>query len=230
MKFSTLAAALTCTLGTASAAIYSASDAVPAAIPDGDTSGLARSLTINAPAGMRILSLEVTLDISSTSDSTAFLGDLYVYITNGSELAVLINRPGRRDDSNAGYDDDQSINATFSALGANDFHDYRVALYGSHTSPLTGPVTGTWQPDARFTDPAQVRSADARLAGLSIYNGDNPAGTWHLFAADLSSGSAHQINTWSLSITAEPIPEPASTTALLLAALATATRRRRTRL
>jgi subtilisin-like proprotein convertase family protein len=222
------AAAALMAAGSARAAAfsYSASSLAPGIIPDGDPSGYASSVNVTAPAGAKVLSLEITIDLTATSDSFAFLGDLYVYATNGTHLAVLMNRAGRRPGSNAGYADDQAMQVTFSALGVSDFHDYRVALYGSHTSPLTGPLTGTWQPDARFIDPAAVQSADARLAGLSVFNGDEAGGAWHLFAADLSTGAEHQINAWTITISAEVIPEPGAAALLILATLAAARRRR----
>ena len=61
---------------------------------------------------------------------------------------------------------------------------------------------------------------------MEIFAGDNASGTWSLFAADLSTGSAHQINGWTLRLTTPDIPEPGSA-ALLLTVLAAAARRRR---
>jgi len=216
-------ALLAATVPGATAAVWTASDNTVSAIPDGSSSGLARSLVINA-GSETIISVEVGLNLSATSGGTAFLGDLYVYVTNGTDVAVLANRPGRRAGFPAGYSDNQIVTVTFSPVAGSDFHDYRLTETGSHNTALSGPLTGLWQADGRFTDPATVLDTDARTNGLGVFTGDAATGTWSLFAADLSSGATHQINSWSLTITA--IPEP-GTTALAALALAGMARRRR---
>lgn len=216
--------ALLFTAGSASAALWTASDNVVNAIPDGSSSGLARSLTINA-GGQAVTGVEVRLNISATSGGSAFLGDLYVYLTNGTSLAVLANRPGRRAGAAGGYGDDQSFNVLFSVLGTADFHDYRLNTTGSNLLALTGPLTGTWQPDGRPADPGSVLDTSPRNAGLGVFNGSIADGTWSLFAADLSSGATHQLNSWTLNITT--IPEPATVTLAGAAALLGLRRRRR---
>lgn len=216
-------ATLVLSASSATAAVWTASDNVVGAIPDGSSAGLARSLTINA-AGQAITSVEVSLNISATSGGSAFLGDLFVYLTNGTDLAVLANRPGRRAGADAGYSDDQNINVSFSLLGTADFHNYRLAATGSHTIGLSGPLTGLWEADGRSTDPADVLDTDPRNAGLGVFTGDIADGTWSLFAADLSSGATHQLNSWALTITT--IPEPASAGMLLAGSLMLMRRRR----
>jgi PEP-CTERM motif len=212
------------TAGSSTAAVWTASDNTVGAIPDGSSAGLARSLNMNT-AGQAITGVEVSLNISATSGGTAFLGDLYVYVTNGTDLAVLANRPGRRAGADAGYGDDQSMNVNFSAVAGNDFHNYRLTATGSHATALSGPLTGLWEADGRATDPASVLDTDARTAGLGVFTGDIGDGTWSLFAADLSSGATHQLNSWTLTITT--IPEPGSALMLLAGSLVLAARRRR---
>lgn len=212
------------TAGSATAAVWTASDNTVGAIPDGSSAGLARSLNMNT-AGQAITGVEVSLNISATSGGTAFLGDLYVYVTNGTDLAVLANRPGRRAGADAGYGDNQSMNVTFSAVAGADFHNYRLTATGSHSTPLSGPLAGLWEADGRATDPLSVLDTDPRSAGLGVFTGDTGDGTWSLFAADLSSGATHQLNSWTLTLTT--IPEPGSALMLLAGSLALATRRRR---
>ena len=192
-------------------------------IPDGSSSGVARSLTVSG-IGEGVASVEVDVNLSASAGA-AFLGDLYLYLTNGTQLSVLANRPGRRAGTPAGYSDNQPVTITFSGAGANDFHNYRVPITGSHSTPLTNPLTGTWQPDGRLTDPAAVLDTDARNGLLSVFNGTPADGTWSLFAADLSTGATHQINSWTLRI--NTIPEPGVTTVSGLAAIALLLRRRR---
>jgi hypothetical protein len=204
---------LTATLSTAPAAVLSFTDAAGAAIPDGDSAGLLRTIDVNAP-GENILGVEVDLRISPGQQQPAFLGDLYLYLSNGTSLAVLANRAGRRDGVPAGYNDSQTMNVTFSTTGA-DIHNYRVTLNGSHNSALTGPLTGIWQADARAVDPSLVLDTSLRTAGLDLFAGQPSTGTWRLFAADISSGAVHQLDSWTLRLTT--IPEPGSSVTLLLA-------------
>ena len=212
-----------CTLGSASAAVISVTDSTATAIPDGSSAGVVRSLTVSAP-GQNIVSAEVDVDLSSFSVFDIFLGDLYFYLQHDADLAILVNRPGRRAGAPAGYGDNQSMNVTFTMLATNDFHNYRLNVTGSHAIPLSGPLTGSWQPDGRAVDPAVVLDSSLRTAGLDVFNGDTASGTWNLFAADLSTGSLHQINSWTLRL--DVIPEPGSSVLLLAAAALTIRRRR----
>ena len=215
--------ALFATASGATAAVFSATDSTVSAIPDGSSSGLSRNLTITT-GGQPIVSVTVDLNLSATSGATAFLGDLYVYLTNGTDLAVLANRPGHRAGTPAGYSDNQPMTISFSAEPGNDFHNYRLVATGSHNTALTSSLTGLWEADGRLIDPGSVLDTDVRTAGLGVFAGDIYDGTWSLFAADLSSGATHQINSWSINITT--IPEP-GTTALAALALAGLARRRR---
>lgn len=206
----------------AGAATIVLTDSTVTSIPDGSSSGVARSLTVSG-SGELVSSVEVDLNLSA-SGGTAFTGDLYLYLTNGTNLAVLANRPGRRTGAPAGYSDNQPLQITLSDSGANDLHNYRIPVTGSHTIALSGPLTGIWQPDGRLVDPASVLDSSARTALMSVFNGSPADGSWSLFAADMSSGAVHQINSWTLRI--ETIPEPTTVT-LALAAVAGLLRRRR---
>lgn len=176
-------------------------------IPDGSSSGLARVLSLSATLES-VESLEVTLQIAAKSGSQAFLGDLYVYLTNGTDIAVLMNRAGRTSTAPAGYADDQTLNVTFTNSAASDIHTYRLAATGSATTPLTGPLTGTWVADGRMVDPANVLDTDTRSAPLTVFNGGSADHDWTLFIADLSSGAQHQLVSWS--VTVNSVPEPSS--------------------
>lgn len=219
-----LLASLVLTAGTLPAAVWTGSDNTVSAIPDGSSAGLARSITLST-AGEVITDMQVSVNISATSGGTAFIGDLYLYLTNGTNLAVLANRAGRRAGADAGYSDNQNMSVTFTLVGGNDFHNYRVPVTGSHVTSLSNPLTGLWEADGRTTDPASVLDTDARTAGLGVFTGSVGDGTWSLFAADLSSGATHQLNSWSLNVTT--IPEPGSVLMLLGGSLLLSLRRRR---
>jgi subtilisin-like proprotein convertase family protein len=217
--------ALACTVAPLHAATITMTDSTMSSIPDGSSAGLARTLSVTG-SGELISSVEVDVTVSSSAGS-AFLGDLYIYLTNGSQLAVLANRPGRRSGAPGGYGDNQTATVTFSETGTNDFHLYRLPLTGSNTTPITAPLTGIWLPDARATDPASVLDTDARTASLNVFNGLPADGTWSLFAADLSTGATHQVNTWTLRIQTVPVPEPGAWLLALGAGGAWLARRRR---
>ena len=178
-------------------------------IPDDSNAGLALSLEI--AESVTIQDLEVSLDLSVPVGSSAWMGDLYVYLLHDTGFSVLLNRPGRRDADIAGYDDSVGLQVTFDddALGG-DVHTYRLALLGDETLPLSNDLTGFWQPDGRAVDPALALATDLRTARLDSFLGLNSAGTWNLFLADLSGGGEFQINSWSLQIQdiGATVPEP----------------------
>lgn len=213
----------TLTAVSAGAAVFSGTDGVVSTIPDGSSSGVARNVVINAPDEY-ITVIELSLNLGPAGGGPAFLGDLYMYLTNGTEIAVLTNRAGRTAGSPSGYSDNQSVSVIFTSGPGDDFHNYRVPLTGSNANPLTGPVTGTWQADGRLIDPALVLDTDLRIAGLDVFMGDAASGNWSLFAADLSTGATHQISSWTLTLTT--VPEPTGASLALLALLGAARRRR----
>ena len=211
-------------LGSVSAAVLSFTDSATTSIPDGSSSGIVRSLPVSAP-GQTITGAEVDISLSGVSVFGSFLGDLYLYLQHDADLAVLMNRAGRRAGTPAGYADDQSLSLTFTMLATNDIHNYRLSVTGAHTTPLASPLTGLWLPDGRAVDPAAVLDTSPITARLDVFNGDAADGTWNLFAADLSTGAVHQINTWTLRLTT--IPEPGSAALTLTALMAAGSRRNR---
>ncbi len=189
------------------AATITLSSSTTSTIPDGSSSGLGSSLVATGYAGEQVVSATVSINLSASA-GTAFLGDIYAYITNGTELAVLLNRPGRRTGAPGGYADNQPLTAVFSDAAANDIHNYRLPLSGAHATPISAPVTGMWLPDGRAVDPSVVLDTSPRTATLSSFTGKPADGTWTLFVADLSSGNTHKVDSWSLTL--ETVPEPSS--------------------
>jgi subtilisin-like proprotein convertase family protein len=194
-------------------------DSIGGAVPDGSVTGLSRSLVLNE-SGKTITSVEVTLQIGGNP----FLGDLYAYLTDGTTLVTLINRPGRDAARLDGYDDAQRLEVIFSDFAAFDFHTYRLAITLDESVALSAPLIGTFQPDGRDTSPLSVLTSDARTSQLSDFNGLDAQRTFTLFVADLSSGATHQVDSWSLNIGI--IPEPSTALLTVLGALALLRRNR----
>jgi len=188
-------------------------------IPDGNASGLADVQAVNVPIAA-ITDLNVTLNLVSTGLG-GFNGDIYATLTHDGGFSVLLNRPGKRDDSLLGYAD-AGINITLDDQAGADVHVYRLSLNGSHTTPLGGALTGSWQPDARLADPASVNISSPRTSPLSVFDGVNPNGTWTLFVADLASGGEMKLSSWGMDITGTAVPEPESLAAAALGCLGVA--------
>jgi subtilisin-like proprotein convertase family protein len=188
--------------------------AVNIAIPDNDISGIASTKAfggLTLPFETNVFDLNVTLNI--TGD---YNGDLYAYLTHNTGFSVLLNRVGKTTANPLGYSDD-GINVKFDDQSTGrDVHNYRVTLSGNATTPLTGPLSGTWLPDARNTNPDTVLDTTARTALLNSFNGLNPNGTWTLFVADLSAGGTSTLVSWGLEVT---VPEPGTIALFVLGAI-----------
>jgi subtilisin-like proprotein convertase family protein len=163
--------------------------AVNKPIPDGTLAGVHDVRTIASDI-VFISSIRVRLNISGN-----FNGDLYGYIRHSSGLAILLNRPGRSSTNAYGYSD-AGLDITLADDASNDIHPSRSLVVPAVGSPLTG----TWQPDARYVSPRLVTEASARSAFLSAFNGLSASGDWTLFLADLDLGGTNFLNSWSLEI------------------------------
>jgi subtilisin-like proprotein convertase family protein len=173
---------------------------VDAMIPDGDASGLASVQTISTPI-TNLTDMRVALKVSGT-----WTGDLYCFLAHGTNHSVLLNRLGRDGASNLGYNDG-GLDLIFDDVATNsDIHVYRLQLTGSQGTPIPGPLTGSWAPDARVTSPTNVLDTDARSAFLSSFNGVDPNGEWVLFVADMEAGDIHFLDSWALEITGDTAP------------------------
>lgn len=158
-------------------------------IPDGDLAGLTSSATVSGASGT-VQSLQVNLTIEGT-----YNGDLYAYLSHGSGLSVLLNRPGRTAIDGLGYGD-PGLNVTFSDAALVDIHNYGGT--GGNT------LNGTFQPDGRYALPGDVLATTARTAMLSSFGGMDPNGDWVLFVADAQGGDLHQLINWDLEVTVVP--------------------------
>lgn len=146
-----------------------------------------------------IAEVAVTLEIAGT-----WSGDLFAYLNFGEAHAVLLNRVGRTELNPAGYGD-KGFQVTFEDAALNaDIHQYRVTYELSPPLSTSGALTGTWAPDGRTTDPAEVVDTDPRTATLSVFDGLDPNGFWTLFLADMEPGAVHQLLGWGLTLRSEP--------------------------
>jgi subtilisin-like proprotein convertase family protein len=168
-------------------------------ISDGDLDGVqdVRSVVSDIT---QITSVRVWLKVSGN-----FNGDLYVYLRhndgNSSHISVLLKRPGRSKTNDFGYAD-SGFDAVFDDTAANDIHIYQqVAI-----PPAGTPLTGTWQPDARFEDPLIATTDFPRSAFLSDFEGMSAGGGWTLFLVDVDEGGTNFLDSWGLQITGRANP------------------------
>lgn len=161
-------------------------------VPDGSPSGVIDPRTVSS-AIVNLSTVRVKLRIDGE-----FNGDLYGYLrhttTTTTNLAVLLNRPGRTVSDTAGYDD-AGFNVTFDEAAMNgDIHAYR-----SVSNVVAGfPLTGTWRPDGRNVDPGVANDTTNRTATLAGFTGQNANGEWTLFLADVESGGTNLLVSWEL--------------------------------
>jgi hypothetical protein len=172
----------------------------------GNGPGLTEYITISGAAFSSIAGVQVTLDLAGNG---SWDGDYYAYLRgpNGG-FAVLLDRIGVTADNSYGSSA-SGFNVTFSDTLPNsgDIH-YATSVGG-------GPVTGTWQTDARVASPFSSGSdlaASARSDNLGTLNGFNPNGTWTLFVAD-SPGDYGTLESWGLAVSGNVAVVPESSTA-----------------
>lgn len=199
-----VAAGLWLGTGAQGALINLASGTLNATIPDANTDGYQSTLTFNNSYYDRVLDVNVKLHFSG-----GYNGDLYVYLTHGSGLSVLLNRVGRTSADAVGYGD-AGFNITLDDGAGADIH-----TYGGNGG---NQLTGVWQPDARHVNPATVTDGSSRTAYLDTFDALNPNGTWTLFIADLSGQEQSTLVSWELDITA--VPEPTTLALGIFSALA----------
>jgi len=173
-------------------------------VPDGNPSGWSDSRTLSSVPITSITDLNVSLTITGGA-----VGDLFIYLSNGSYAAILLNRPGKTSSDDFGFPD-EGFNVTFDDSGPNG--DSHLTLTGP--SRLSG---GSWEPDARPDNPYSVLDSSPRSSFLSGFNSYNPNTTWTLFVADTVSGSSSTVTSWGLSInTPSIVPEPSASLASTL--------------
>jgi hypothetical protein len=174
-------------------------NAIRAPIPDGSSAGI-QDIRVISSEIVELTTVRVRLKILGN-----FNGDLYGYIrhTNAqsTHIAILVNRPGKTSSDLHGYSDD-GLDVTLADAAATDIHNYQVVSIPPDGSPLTG----VWQPDARFVDPIGVMATSPRSAFLNAFNGLNASGEWTLFLADMDPGATNMLESWGLELVGKVSP------------------------
>ena len=202
-----------------------------AAIPDNNLAGMARSVEVTGYELKAPYVVTVSLKIVGT-EAGAWNGDFYADLRHVSadgtltQLAVLLNRPGRSADLPSGYSDN-GINVTLADSADDDIHNYRFALSAGHNNPITEALSGTWQADGRNVDPLLALDTSLRSTNLNSLGTGSPNGTWTLFVADVQAGGTGQLTEWK--VTMQGVPEPSSASLVILGLAAVLARRRRCR-
>jgi subtilisin-like proprotein convertase family protein len=165
------------------------------AIPDGNPSGVARTLSVHDPAFGPIREIRVRLRTRG-----GYNGDLYASLTHRdatghSGFSVLLNRVGRSaTDPNGSAGSGLDV-ALESSGGGGDIHL-------STNAPGT-VLSGTFEADGRLENPEYVTGdASDRVARLDSFLDADVNGAWTLFITDLSSGLGATLEAWSVDVVA----------------------------
>jgi subtilisin-like proprotein convertase family protein len=185
--------------------VYSTGTLNPvAAIPDGDPAGMTQSVGVNGVSDIgSFLDVTVSLNIAG-----GYNGSLYGYLAytpagggDSTAMAVLLNRPG------LGSGGIVQQNFGFSTSGMN------VTLDDSITQP-SGNINTTQSPANGGT----YNSAGTALA--TAFTGESADGTWTLFLADeVAGGGTPVLDSWSLTISESPVPEPVTVAGIIFGSL-----------
>ena len=205
--------------------------ALTAAIPDNNLSGMARTVTVSGYELKAPYVVTVSLKIAGTGFG-AWNGDYYADLrhvsTDGTvtQLAVLLNRLGRSSALGSGYSDN-GMDITLADSASADIHNYRLEFPGGNNSPIGAMLTGTWQADGRNVSPLAALDTSLRTTTLDGLGLGSPNGTWTLFIADAKAGGTGQLVEWKVSM--QGVPEPSSTSLLVLGVGAVLALRRKQR-
>jgi subtilisin-like proprotein convertase family protein len=157
-------------------------------IPDNNPSSVAYALNFEA-TGLTISDIKISLDISG-----GWNGDLYAYLSHGSDYAVLLNRVGATTSGADGYGTsglDILLEPVMTHPGIADIHTV--------PNPSSPPVAYAADGRVAYTDSSRPQTLDGFLDG-------DPGGSWTLFFADRAAGNASTLNSWQVDLIV--IPEP----------------------
>lgn len=163
---------------------------------DGSSSGFSQTITTSQI--VQLTEVKLGLNLAGNPVGNGFASDMFVSLNLnfGNQTAILLNQVGLSgsDPLGASYD---GWNVTFQDSAANG--DIHIGL----PAGLDTLLTGIWQPDGR-TLPGNTERPNL----LGVFNGSTGNGDWHLTLADLAPGGAMRLESWSLTLTGAPVPEP----------------------
>jgi len=151
---------------------YTGSGSGSQIIPDNTPVGAGYSINF-AASGLNISDISITLNLTG-----GYNGDIYAYLSHGSQIAVLFNQ-------------------ITGAANSSGFDITLVEGTGNSVQTATG-TAGQVLLGTTFT-----ASQD-----LSVLNNSDPNGAWTLFFADLSPGDTSTLNSFNVNITTSAVPEP----------------------
>jgi subtilisin-like proprotein convertase family protein len=159
-------------------------------IPDDDTTGLADNRIVHSGI-TQLTEVEVHLEIAG-----GWNGDLYAHLVHEDGYAVLLNRSGRTESSDAGSPA-SGFDITLSDNAVTDVHLVESA----------GTVTGLLQPAARDVNPQLAYDTSARTEYLSSFQGLPASGEWTLFLVDAAGGNVSTLVSWGLTLRGTGTPQ-----------------------
>ena len=178
---------------TAHAGIYTfTSGSLNQSIPDNNPSGVAYGVDF-AAAGLHVTDIKV-----SFTTSGGWNGDLYAYLSHGSDYAVLLNRVGATTSTADGYST-SGLNILLEPVTTHP------GLTDIHTVQAPSAPPTAYAADGRtvfYDDASRTQTLDVFVSG----GGVDPYGSWTLFFADRAAVSTATLTGWTLEITA--VPEP----------------------
>lgn len=155
-------------------------------IPDYPSSGIGQTLNFDFSDYDQLTGITVTFTTTG-----GWNGDLYAYLSHGSDLAILLNRVGASGTDADGYGTSGFNNITLGMTATTDIHG------------VLAPTTagGPYAADGRLTYTDTDRNNT-----LTVFNGVNPNGDWTLYFEDASALNTSTLSSWSVNVTA--LPEP----------------------
>jgi subtilisin-like proprotein convertase family protein len=156
---------------TGGGSVYTGGGTGSQVIPDNSPVGVGYAVNF-APSGLLVGSISVSLTLSG-----GYNGDIYAYLSHGSQIAVLFDQ------------------ITGTAAGGSGFN---VTLVGGTGNPIQ---TASGTAGAVLTGTTFTANDN-----LTLFNNTDPNGAWTIFFADRSAGDTSTLTGFTLSLTAVPEP------------------------
>lgn len=167
-------------------------------IPDNNATGVSSDIVVSD--NLNISDITVTLN----NLNHTFIGDLVATLTNvtTNTTVSLFNRVGRVGSKGS---DSSNLGGTYSFNSAftGNLWTTAAALNGIQNIP-----SGNYFPTG-------ANSAAIASPSLTAFNGGLSQGIWQLTISDNAGLDTGSLDSWNLSVTGQPVPEPSSIIGLL---------------